>query len=881
MFRHFNQSLVCLLIAAIFTITPLTTARCACGDSNGDAVTNIADLVYLMNYCFKNGPPPPYPDTAEADGYEFLNIRDAVYLCNFIFHGGPWAVCPATNPEYQSTLEPLDTLKIPPATLSARDSMISVPIWYKNSEPVRGISLQLKVNVGQQVPHIDSLVLGGRMSGVNKWITLDNVAGTVNSGFLWTSSADSLPPGSGTLFTLYLSIDPEPTDRRVFIDTLRLAPSNSPVFIEPNMSGDLPFFIGLRPDSLPFAPASNYSAGLGPASVFCADVDGDGDLDLIIANSSTNSISIMKNNGNGTFGSPLSYDAGNGPKSVFSGDLDGDGDLDLAVANYSSNNVYILTNDGNGSFNVTPLIYSVGTHPYSVFCADLDGDDDLDIAVANEQDANVSVLKNNGNGTFQSAVNYDVGSGPRSVFCADLDGDGDLDLAVANYGTDNVSILKNNGNGTFEGAVNYAAGDGAGSVFCADLDGDGDLDLAVANSFNSSVSILKNNGDGTFQSDIKYGAGSGPGSVFCADLDGDGDLDLAVANWYSANVSILKNNGNGTFKEAVNYGVGDVPTSVFGADLDGDGDFDLAVTNQNSNNVSILKNLTQIPANQPPHPFSLLSPFGNEYAQDTTFKVVHFDWQAPMDPNLGDQITYNMFLSTKPDFAPPNTQVYPGLLISRLTDEIPIGQYYWKVEAFDNWGASRWSNQTYRFFNDNYLHDTLLCVAFSPVDFIMTDPKGDSIGIGFSTIPGATFDTTSDYDHDGHNDYIATLPNRLVGDYTIRVFPEPDAKVTYSLGIRIDGGALNMLTNFSRCPEPEVVDTYHYFAVWYLTGDATADWKVDAGDVVYLINYLFRGGPAPNPPQRADVTCNGIVDSGDIVFLINFLFRAGPAPSCP
>jgi len=124
------------------------------------------------------------------------------------------------------------------------------------------------------------------------------------------------------------------------------------------------------------------------------------------------------------FDPAVNYAAGSGPQSVFAADLDGDGDLDLVVSNNNSNNVSILKNNGNGTF-AAAVNYTVGTEPSSVFAADLDGDGDLDLAVANWFSNNVSVLRNNGNATLTAAVNYAAGSGPRSVFAADLDADGD------------------------------------------------------------------------------------------------------------------------------------------------------------------------------------------------------------------------------------------------------------------------------------------------------------------------------------------------------------------------------------------------------------------------------------------------------------------------
>lgn len=98
MFRNLKLFLVCPLAIAIFILLPVTFAFSSCGNSNGDEVVDVVDIVYLMNYCYKNGPPPPYPDTAEVDGYEFLNIRDAVCLVNYVFYDLFTPTCPATNP---------------------------------------------------------------------------------------------------------------------------------------------------------------------------------------------------------------------------------------------------------------------------------------------------------------------------------------------------------------------------------------------------------------------------------------------------------------------------------------------------------------------------------------------------------------------------------------------------------------------------------------------------------------------------------------------------------------------------------------------------------------------------------------------------------------
>jgi len=64
-------------------------------------------------------------------------------------------------------------------------------------------------------------------------------------------------------------------------------------------------------------------------------------------------------------------------------------------------------------------------------------------------------------------------------------------------------------------------------------------------------------------------------------------------------------------------------------------------------------------------------------------------------------------------------------------------------------------------------------------------------------------------------------------------------------------------------------------------GDANGDGVINSADVVYLINYLFKGGPAPEPLQAGDVNCDEIINSADVVYLINYLFKGGPPPCEP
>jgi hypothetical protein len=65
-----------------------------------------------------------------------------------------------------------------------------------------------------------------------------------------------------------------------------------------------------------------------------------------------------------------------------------------------------------------------------------------------------------------------------------------------------------------------------------------------------------------------------------------------------------------------------------------------------------------------------------------------------------------------------------------------------------------------------------------------------------------------------------------------------------------------------------------------LRGDANGDGMVGAADVIYLINYLYKSGPAPDPLEAGDANCDTAIGGADIIFLINFLFKQGSPPGC-
>lgn len=69
-----------------------------------------------------------------------------------------------------------------------------------------------------------------------------------------------------------------------------------------------------------------------------------------------------------------------------------------------------------------------------------------------------------------------------------------------------------------------------------------------------------------------------------------------------------------------------------------------------------------------------------------------------------------------------------------------------------------------------------------------------------------------------------------------------------------------------------------YFAKPPINGDANHDDIINALDITFLINYLYKHGTAPLILNNADPNADCRINILDITYLINFLYKSGPAP---
>lgn len=348
----------------------------------------------------------------------------------------------------------------------------------------------------------------------------------------------------------------------------------------------------------------DFTTGSDPWFVTLGDLDGDGKSDIVVANMTSNTLSIFRNTSSSgviSFATKIDVAGALKPNGIAISDIDGDGKPDLSVSAASSSKYFVYRNtstNGNISF-ASPISILTGNSPVGIAAADFNADGKTDIVVPNS-DSTISVYKNTstiGNITFAAKIDFTTGYVPQFPSIGDFDGDGKPDIVVSNTGETTISVFRNT---TSSGAISFASKINLSSLSTAwltaigDLDGDGKLDIVVADYGNTNVTVVFRNistsGNILFAPKVNLSAATGPWGVAISDLDGDGKPDIAITD---NKVSIYKNtctNGTISFTPRVNYSTSTTFNGIAIGDLDGDGKPDIVATRGDTNSFSIFRN---------------------------------------------------------------------------------------------------------------------------------------------------------------------------------------------------------------------------------------------------------------------------------------------------
>ncbi|RKY90299.1 MAG: hypothetical protein DRQ13_12800 [Ignavibacteriae bacterium] len=226
-----------------------------------------------------------------------------------------------------------------------------------------------------------------------------------------------------------------------------------------------------------FPSIQNYVADHGVRGLSVIDVDGDGFMDIVTANRNGNNVSILINNGDGTFASPVNFDAnGNGETAAATADVNGDGIMDLFIGAFNTDEVILFLGDGDGGFNFSSSA-NVGTSPWMITSGDVNGDGIPDVVSANATSANLSVVLCDSLGNLFSSTNYSTGLFPIAITLGDIDGDRDLDVVTSNFSGSDFTLYENDGAGIYINRRNLPADSAGSDAKLHDRDNDGDMDM--------------------------------------------------------------------------------------------------------------------------------------------------------------------------------------------------------------------------------------------------------------------------------------------------------------------------------------------------------------------------------------------------------------------
>jgi hypothetical protein len=361
------------------------------------------------------------------------------------------------------------------------------------------------------------------------------------------------------------------------------------------------------------------------------------------------------------------FPVGAGPAQLIVADFNGDHIPDLATVNTSANTVSVLINNGDGSFR-PHLEFATGPAPLALAAVDWNKDGKIDLVVVNTgADAahKVGILIGNGDGTFQP--HHDIPGAPNagSIAIGDFNHDGNPDIATASNSPVNaVYVSLGDGKG---GVVAQKITTGFGQqpqpgenqylvtkIVWADFNRDGKDDLyyvQCCGGFDIEIGawgVLVGKGDGTF-TDHLTGQAPVPQDLVSVDINQDGLSDV-IFPYFGCHVctgaQAFINNGDGTFRGADDIGIqdGPIPRAV-SFDVDGDGLKDFVVVGTEFEATTFPTTLTLIIAKQNADgTFPSPAPFGEPTP------IITVPINAPIEGNLSP-VVGDFNHDGKPDLA--------------------------------------------------------------------------------------------------------------------------------------------------------------------------------------------------------------------------------------
>ncbi|MCX6830277.1 MAG: FG-GAP-like repeat-containing protein [candidate division Zixibacteria bacterium] len=606
-----------------------------------------------------------------------------------------------------------------------------------------------------------------------------------------------------------------------------------------------------------------------PGSIFgvqTADIDRDGNMDIIFVGDINANIRIMYGMPDGHFETPVVY--GFEGTTFTIGYINGDTLPDIAT-----NFVYdimVAVNDGSRNFAVDSI-----SQPYSnlqgIATGYFNSDQYLDIA------ASGNIYLGDGNGNFPTI--YEGRIPAQTVYVSDFNGDGIDDIIGIDW-AGLAGIFLNDGNTNFTQSYSFNLGNFTAAVSItepfADFNHDGNEDFAFITAMipSSLAYVTIGYGDGAggvihMDTLSIYGYAWG---MAITDVNRDNNLDLIVMDPTNREMVFFLGDGQGYFSNSLQVSFTTEPYAVALApgDIDRDGNPDFVSGSTGEDSIKLFMNqlpdrpildnrmITTVYSNAS---VAITNPDNFRLSRDfTTVAGAAFCRLDANQDNLIDQqsIDYNLqngeykLVFRKKPNAPAG---------SKFSGDINIGNI--KATLFKDYDVPGSASDSLVFYYK--VEPTSSIQPANGQTMAAGRPSFDWTGLIANPQPGYRYQIQLDRYYDFRAPIIDV--GGLVSPKYISSAPlSPD--IVYYWRVRTFDGA--DWTEYSHA--------FAVTAVTYIPGDVSGDDIANIRDITYLIDFLYRGGPSPIPPEAGDINCNGQTNIQDITHLIKFLYLGGAAP---
>ncbi len=636
---------------------------------------------------------------------------------------------------------------------------------------------------------------------------------------------------------------------------------------------------------LSFTSSSIFPA-TGIRNIQTADLDFDNNLDLVLCDMLATYLIISYGNGDGTFTPPETL-ISNFDYFDFAF-VNGDSLMDIVAANYS--NIAVLLNNGARGFTTVFTPRDAPEQIATVASGYYNDDPLTDIFVGMDE-----VYYGNGQGGFPTAivVSEDICNNALSADMADFNRDGFDDLVLGGI-CDTAKIFLSTGGYAFTQSAAIAVKKFTAEITTgntlADFNRDGNCDFALIDPDRYISYIYIGYGDGSggltaLDTLFVYGQTY---TLAAIDINRDLCLDIVSVNNRDKTVEIFLGDESGLFSGPIVVdieGAFSSSTVMTSGDFDRDGNPDLAIGSvYGEYEILILTN------NLPDAPiidaemvttgydnvaFRISNPDSFMISRDYTtvagsdYRRLNIDNNSSLDDLSVDYNVqygeYRIVISPDPNL-PPDPVFSMGIRIDGTAQAVIFNDY-----AFS--GIARGTKSQAKSDSIVFYYTVEPVSSIEPANGVPTaeNPPTFNWSRAVEGIAADNFHFQLDRTYD------FSSPDLM---YDADGLTEPEFPLPAPLGIdsvfywRFRYYASGTWSEFSR--------TFAVFMVaMYDCGDVSGDSLVNILDIIYLINFKFKGGPSPVSMNSGDVNSDGIINILDIIYLIDYKFKGGPAPSCP